>query len=138
MKLKKIYQNPEIVDNIHFRPYDAVQLAIRDRYYDAKSFMRNQDYESELEDKKAGVFERILETFRYESGDLGATDVNWLRIDRYRLPEKYKNPPITTESFYKQGYCEDQDFIDNLHFEKYSKLYVYKLRSKRKYKNLLK
>lgn len=134
MRITRFFRNPEIVNNVHFTRYTEEELVRKSKIHTANKWQKIKNTRAEPEDKIEydRAFEKVLETFRTDSGNLFATEINWRRIDKSKLPEKYTNALITTDLFYQMGYYKDPEFMDNVHFQKYSKWYV---RTKRKYMN---
>jgi hypothetical protein len=117
MSRTEYFDNPDIVDNIHFKPCTDDRL---DSKADASNIVLLK------------IRRRLLEIFRTDSDRPNAEKVIWDRIDSDRLPEKYKNILLTSRTVYGQKFYEDLEFMENVHFKPYTKSYA---AQKRKYEN---
>lgn len=108
--ISRIFRNPEIVENIHFRPYTEEQLIKKKLMKHNDEIGNNEEYERALT--------QVLDKFRAETDIQEADRVSWRLLDRSRLPERYINRPITSESFYSSKLYLDPVFLDNVHFGK--------------------
>ena len=104
LQKKEFFQNPEIIDNIHFKPYTADQITSKSYYQKTNGWK-----------KRRSADKRILETFRQETGLLVAKTVSWRDVDKSRLPEKFRNLEINAMSIRRMYLYADSDFITNLH-----------------------
>ena len=125
LRNKKLINNPEIIENIHFRPYSAEELDKKKahlRSYRWQSFgKRVSQAEIENNEEYKQEYEKLLMKFRLESGDGGATKVQWRLIDKTKLPDEYKNIPFSDKLFYQLGLYKDEKFIENLRFHEYAR-----------------
>jgi hypothetical protein len=97
------FENPNIVDNIHFNKYRLDSKA------DASNIV------------SVDIKRRLLEIFCIDLGRPNASSIIWDRIDSDRLPEKYKNILLTSRTVYGQKFYEDPEFMENVHFKPYNK-----------------
>jgi hypothetical protein len=137
MSRAKYFENPDIVDNIHFKPCTKDRPNLKKRKTNACIDDDNSEVESEndlREDIKVMIKERdprnivllkirrrLLEIFRTDSDRPNAEKVIWDKIDSDRLPEKYKNTLLTFRTVYGQKLYEDPEFMENVHFKPYYK-----------------
>jgi hypothetical protein len=111
MMKTEYFENPDIVDNIHFKPCTDNQPAL-------KECNSNID---PLEIKM-----RLLEIFRIDSDRPNAPKIIWDRIDSDRLPEKYIKKTFSARTVYGQKFYEDPEFMENVHFKPYTRSYIEK------------
>lgn len=123
---KNIKQYPEIADNIHFKPYTTDQLSLK-----ALHQRKNKSRVPGNQNEWKTAYQRIFEIFRQETGRIYAENISWSKLDKSRLPEKYRDQEITSLSIYRGKLYEDPEFIENIHFTHDSDL-----KSKRKYENI--
>lgn len=117
---KKLYSNPEIFDNVHFKPYTKEELVKKNENLMSykRQTLQKQVSKAELENDEEfqEVYEELLLRFCLETGDSGANSINWRLIDKNRLLEKYKETLITDKLIYQMGLYKDAEFIENVHF----------------------
>jgi hypothetical protein len=106
MMKTEYFENPEIVDNIHFKPCTEDRL---DSEADASNIV------------PVDIKRRLLEIFCTDLGCPNASSIIWDRIDSDRLPEKYKNILLTSRTVYGQKLYENPEFMENVHFKPYNK-----------------
>jgi hypothetical protein len=147
MSRAEYFKNPDIVDNIHFKPYTDYRPTLKKRKTNAcidddNSEVDDSEADDSENDSENGTREdtkvlikerdprnivllkirrRLLEIFRTDSDRPNAEKVIWDRIDTDRLPEKYKNTLLTSRTVYGQKFYEDPEFMENVHFKPYNK-----------------
>ena len=132
MTKSKYFRNPEITNNIHFKPYTEEQI-YKKECNQKKIISRTTVKPAIINEEIERACERVLDIFRIETNDSTASNINWSKIDRNRLPEKYRTTAITSKTLQQLELYKDQDFMANVHFKNFTEFYS---KSKRKYENI--
>jgi hypothetical protein len=140
------HENPDIVDNIHFKPCTKGHSLLKKRKTNAvidddNPEVDDSEYVLEEEEEKyefnnspevidnlsAGhrllkrrkyFRKNMLERFREETGQLEAKVINWKLLDRSRISSEYDGIKIDSHSILRSKFFKN--IVDNIHFKPYT------------------
>lgn len=66
--------------------------------------------------RKKVVYRALLKRFREETGQIQAEKIDWHRLDKSLLPDKYKNIRLNNTTLSMAFVYQNPEIIDNIHF----------------------
>ena len=72
----------------------------------------------------------ILTRYRKETGESSAIRINWFRIDRRDIPDKYKDIKINSFTMNLMALYKNPEIVSNIHFFKASEVEYFRRKRK--------